>query len=42
MSENKRNGAGRFEWADGTVYTGMFEDDERHGQGVLKMPDGKE
>ena len=34
------NGAGEFEFADGTLYTGTFVNNEMDGEGVYQWTDG--
>ena len=36
----KKHGAGRFQWANGDVYHGLYVDDLRHGRGVHTLHDG--
>jgi len=39
--EGKVEGKGEFVGADGRVYSGEFKNDKKHGNGVLRWPDGK-
>lgn len=36
----RREGQGRLEWSDGTLYEGMFHDNEFFGKGVMTWPNG--
>ncbi len=38
--EDKRNGRGVFEYADGGRYIGDYKDDKKHGVGTYMFPDG--
>lgn len=38
-SNGKKEGKGRFEWIDGSIYEGEFHEDKFHGQGKLTIPD---
>jgi len=35
------HGVGRYVWADGKQYEGLYKDDKKHGYGIYKWPDGR-
>merc|ERR1712206_49840 len=39
--EAKKNGLGKFFWAEGSVYEGEFQDNYIHGEGEYKWNDGR-
>jgi len=35
------HGKGKFEWADGRLYTGEYYEDKKEGEGTFEWPDGR-
>ena len=40
MKNGKRDGTGKYTWADGSVYEGEYKDDMKHGEGAYRWADG--
>ena len=38
---DKKHGFGRYMWADGRVYEGMWQNGKQHGEGKYVQSDGK-
>ena len=36
-----KQGKGEFRWKDGSVYVGKFQNNNIHGEGHYKWPDGR-
>lgn len=40
MKNGKRDGTGKYTWADGSVYEGGYKEDMKHGEGSYRWADG--
>lgn len=36
-----KHGHGKYTWANGSVYEGMFKNDKKHGKGTIMHENGK-